>query len=329
MNELNPAGGPPTVAPYKDRSTGLIVFGIFTIMLGGMAGLGALTIPLSLMVAPANAQVGLATLVPAIALYGIAAVALIWLGIGSIMARRWARALLKIFSWSWLALGLFEIVALAFILPKRLANASALAKPGQPTLPPAAMDGVLVVMFLVLGVIFVILPAAWTFFYNSPHVKATCEARNPAPSWTDACPLPVLALSLWSWLCLPMMLFLPFSGHFAMPFFGMFITGVPAALFCLALAACWGFSGWLLYRLDVRGWWLILIAICIGAVSGMVTFAQHDMMEMYRLMNYPPEQVEQIQKTGLFEGNTMIWLMGASMLPFLGYLFFIKRYFRR
>ena len=34
-------------------------------------------------------------------------------------------------------------------------------------------------MFLVLGVVFVIVPAVWTFFYNSRHVKATCETRDP------------------------------------------------------------------------------------------------------------------------------------------------------
>jgi hypothetical protein len=50
---------------------------------------------------------------------------------------------------------------------------------------------------------------------------------------------------------------------------------------------------------------------------------------MYRLMDFPPEQIEQLQKTGLFTGHTMAWLTGIGILPFLGYLVFIKRYFRR
>jgi hypothetical protein len=329
MNEQNPAAVPPT-APYEDRSTGLTVFGIMTILLGCLAGLFVLLIPLAQMLAPPNTQVGLAGILPAIALYGVLAVALVWLGIGSILARRWARALLLIFSWSWLALGLFEIVFMAFLLPKTLANVHPVAGSDQPVppLPPAAIDAVMAMTFLVLGVVFVIMPAIWTYFYNSRHVKATCEARDPVPGWTDACPLPVLALSLWACLCLPTMLIMPLTGHLVMPFFGMFLTGGWAVIFCLTLAVMWSAAAWLLYRLDQRGWWLVLITICVGVVSMLVTFMHHDMLEMYRLMNYPQAQIDQIQQSGLFEGNGMVWLIGSSLVPFLGYLFFIKKYFR-
>jgi len=196
-------------------------------------------------------------------------------------------------------------------------------------LPAAVMDGIMVGMFLTVGVIFVILPAIWTFFYNSRHVKATCEARNPVACWTDACPLPVLALCLWASFCVPMMLVVPFACHGVAPFFGIFLTGVPGTIFYLALAGLWGCAAWLLYRLDPRGWWLILIAMGVGSVSSLMTFARHDALEMYRLMDYPEAQIEQIQKSGLLLGNNMIWLMSFSLLPFLGYLFFIKKYFHR
>jgi hypothetical protein len=62
--------------------------------------------------------------------------------------------------------------------------------------------------------------------------------------------------------------------------------------------------------------------------SALLTFAQHDMMETYRLMGYPEAQIEQIQKSGLLVGNRMTWLMALSMLPFLGYLLFIKKFLR-
>jgi hypothetical protein len=52
-------------------------------------------------------------------------------------------------------------------------------------------------------------------------------------------------------------------------------------------------------------------------------------MEMYRLMGYPEAQIEQIQKSGLLVGNHMSWLMALCVLPFLGYLLFIKKYLRR
>jgi hypothetical protein len=318
-------------APYKDRSTGLIVFGILTLLLGCLSGL---LVPLMLVGQMMSAQIGngqvnFSLILPAVLMYGALAITLIWLGIGSIMARRWARALLLIFSWSWLITGVLAIGMMAFILPKTLANLPSTATAGHPAPPAAVMGVVLVVMFLTNGVIFVVLPALWTFFYRSRHVKATCEARNPALCWTDACPLPVLALCLWLVFSVPMMAASSSMGHGVIPFFGMFLTGLPATLSYLVLAILWGYAAWLLYRLDRCGWWLILIAMCAFALSSVLTYSRHGVLEMYRLMDFPPAQIDQIQKSGLLTGNFFMWLSALFLLPFLGYLFFIRRYFRR
>jgi hypothetical protein len=315
--------------PYKDRSLGLIIFGVMTALLGCLAELLALFTTLSQSLVPKDQQVGMGSLVPAIGIYVVLGAVLIWLGIGSIMARRWARALLLIFSWSWLILGVVEMAAMAFFFPKIMANMGSTVPAGQPAPPAAFMDGILVFMFLFLGFFFVLLPGIWTFFYYSPHVKATCEARDPALGWTDACPLPVLALSLWMWLCVPMMALVPLSGHLVVPFFGMFLTGVSAIILCAIFAAVWGTAGWLLYRLHVAGWWLSVAGIILGGISTVLTFSMHDFMEIYRLGNYPQAQIDQIQKLGLFQGGTMAWMMALFSLPFLGYLIFVKRYFPR
>jgi len=321
----------PLPLPYKDRSVGLTIFGILTILLGCLAGL---FVPLMLFgqmasSKPTGTSAPISTILPVMFIYGILAVALIWLGIGSIMARRWARALLLIFSWCWLIMGVFDVVFMAFILPKTLANLPSSGTTNHPAVPAAMMTGIMVGMFLVFGVTFVILPAIWTSFYSSRHVKATCEARDPVIRWTDGCPLPVLAICLWLAFSVPMMLIAPLVGHGVIPFFGMFLTGVPGTLFCLVVAAIWGYSAWSMYRLEQRGWWLTLIAFCVFMVSGILTFAHHDMLEMYRLMGYPEVQIEQIQKTGLLVGNHMAWLMAFFALPFLGYLLFIKKYLVR
>ena len=184
-------------------------------------------------------------------------------------------------------------------------------------------------MFLIFAVFFVILPVVWTFFYNSRHVKATCEMRDPVTRWTDACPLPVLGLCLFLMVSVPMMLIMPIAGHAVMPFFGIFLTGMPGAMFCLAIAALWSYAAWSLYKLQQRGWWLILIAVCVFTASSLLTFARHDMMEMYRLMGYPEAQIEQIQKSGFLIGNRMGWMTSLCMLPLLGYLLFIRRFLRR
>ena len=263
-----------------------------------------------------------------VAIYGVLAAALICLGVGSIQARRWARALLLIFSWSWMLMGIGSTVVMALIMPKLMTNlANAQQSAGHPALPPAALNAVLIVMVVFCCIFMVFLPAVWIFFYGSRHVKATCEARNPPPGWTDACPLPVLALSLWLAFSVPMMLLMPLAGHGVMPCFGIFITGLPGTLLCLALAALWSYAAWLIYHLKAQGWWLILIALLVFAVSGVLTFARHDVLEMYQLMGYPQAQIDQMRQMGLLTGNRMTWLMLVFLLPFIGFLLFVKKYF--
>jgi hypothetical protein len=216
MNESIPLTAPiePTAPAYKDRSTGLMIFGTLTILLGCLAGLLVLMMLVSLAVAPktAAAPASFAQVLPAMSLYLALAVTLIWLGIGSILARRWARALLLIFSWSWLVIGIVTVMVMAFVLPKMLRNLPSTGTADQPAMPPGVIGVMMVLMFLIFGVFFVVMPAIWTFFYSSRHVKATCEARDGVARWTDACPLPVLAVSLWLLFCLPMLLLMRSQG---------------------------------------------------------------------------------------------------------------------
>jgi hypothetical protein len=226
-------------------------------------------------------------------------------------------------------MGVVALLFMAFLMPQMMANMSAGGTGGQAAVPAGAMGFAMVIVGLVFGVFFVILPAVWVFFYNSRHVKATCETRDPVTRWTDACPLPVLGLCVLLMFSVPMMLLMPIAGLAVMPFFGMFLTGIPGTVFCLAVAAIWGYAAWSLYKLEQRGWWLIFIALLVYLVSSLLTFARHDVMEMYRLMDFPQEQLDQIQKTGLVTGNRMAWMMLLCMAPFLGYLLFIKKYLRR
>ncbi len=333
MNNTNLVIPPEQAAPtYKDRSTGLVVFGILTLLLGCLAGL---FVPLMLAGqmmaarAPNAPPINHAAMLQGMAVYGLLAVVLIWLGIGSIKARRWARALLCIFSWSWLILGISMTVIMPFFMSQAMANLPPNAKTGQPAIPPGAITGLVIFMTLFFFVFFVLVPGVWTFFYNSRHVKATCEARDPVTRWTDACPLPVLALCLWIWLTVPMMVVMSLTGLAVMPCFGVFVSGLGGSLLCLMVAAIWGMAGCWLYRLDARGWWLILIAIVVFMVSALITYAHHDINELYQLQGLPQAQIDQIQKMGLFTGNRMSWFTALFTLPILGYLLFIKKHLRK
>jgi hypothetical protein len=69
--------------------------------------------------------------------------------------------------------------------------------------------------------------------------------------------------------------------------------------------------------------------MCVFMASSFLTFARHDVLEMYRLMGYPEAQIEQIQQFGMWSGYHMEWMMALCTLPFLGYLLYIKKFLRR
>jgi hypothetical protein len=53
------------------------------------------------------------------------------------------------------------------------------------------------------------------------------------------------------------------------------------------------------------------------------------MMDMFRLMNYPQAQLDLMQKSSFVTGNWMEWIIPVCMLPWLGYLLFIRKYLCR
>ena len=323
-----PLDATPPPVPYKNRYAGLVIFGILTILLGGLIGLFVplMIFGLSVSAKTTGTPVNLAALAPAICIYGGLSVALVWLGIGSIMARRWARALLLIFSWTWLVVGVGMTSVMAFVLPIVFQNLPTKGAKGQ---PPVPVGPIIIGTLVVFGVLFVLLPAGWTLFYRSRHVKATCEARDPVVRWTDACPLPVLGFCLWQVLAVSTFVVMPLAAHGVLPFFGMFLTGVPGTLLYFTLAVVVGRATWSLYHLKPRGWWVILLTLALFGLSSVLTYAFHDVTEMYRLMGYPEAQVQQMQAIGMFSGHRMGWLTALSMLPIFLYLVWIKRYLTR
>jgi len=327
-----------SIPPFKDRSAGLVVFGILTLLMGCLAGLftllilvaHALTVRAAMVKSPGPAAMPMSSVLFGVLIYGALAVAFAWLGIGSIMKRRWARALLLIFSWCWLIMGIFSCIGMAFVMPGMLKTMSSdgTPDPNHPALSPEAILTVIGVVSVTFVIIFVILPTVWISFYGSRHVKATAERLDPVVRWTDRCPLPVLAACLWLGLSVPGMLLMIPAYHGVAVFFGIFLVGWPGALFYLLIAVIWGYAARSIYRLERRGWWVVFIAICLLAISAALTFARHDIMEMYRLMGYPQAQIEQIQKFGLLSGNRMEWMTLGSMVPCLGYLLFIRKFLR-
>ena len=125
------------------------------------------------------------------------------------------------------------------------------------------------------------------------------------------------------------MVFMLVAYHAVMPFFGYLLSGLPGGILILAIIALWAYCAWAIYHLKADGWWITLIAFGAVLVSAVLTFARIDLMDMYRLMGYPEQQIEQMQKYNFLTGHNLMWLVPLWSLPFFGYLFFVKKYFRQ
>lgn len=329
MNEALPPStdypAPPIV--YRDRRTGMILFGIGEIALGVLCLLLAAVMVLGQAMVSHNTgtPISLRLIIPSVLFYGIIAIGLISLGIGSIQCRRWARALLLVLSWFWLVVGVLSVPMMAWILPRVLSN----PQPGGQQIPQQALIVIVTVQILIIGVFFILVPGALVLFYRSPHVKSTCETRDPQPRWTDRCPLPVLAVACLACFGSAMMLIMALSGLGVLPFFGMFLSGWSgiASMIALAVLALWIGRSW--YRLNPAGWWAVLLISLVFSISNILTFARVDIMEMYEKMGYPQEQLDLMRQYNWMDGRTVMWMSILSFVPFLGYLLWTKRYFGR
>jgi hypothetical protein len=329
MNEPPLPPMPPAAPDFKDRCSGLKVFGILEILFGILAGLMVPLMRLGQVMAARFTQdaMPLRQMMQGILVYAMIAVALIWVGIGSFQARRWARALSVIISWSWLLTGVVTLVSMIFFLPAIL-KASQQQQQGA-AMPEAAQMIMWLVMLAVIGFFFMVVPTIFVCFFQSRHVRATCEVRDPVPRWTDACPLPVLALSLWLGFGAFALLLMPLSANGVLPVFGQLISGPVGWLGCVALGGVLGYSAWALYRLRTSGWWSALGFLCFASASGFITFSRVDLIDMYRLMGYGERQIEMMSQYPFMRSHWMAYLSLASAAVMLAYLLFVRRYFRQ
>lgn len=323
--ETPPAFAPP--APnYRDRSTGLTVFGVFEIILGCIV---ALMIPLTLLGWAMAARQQDGTLDPSakasvLGTLFVFAVGLIWLGIGSIQAKRWARALLLCFGWMGLVFGTLSLVLVVASLGSKYVT---MQQSGQESPVGALLIGKIIAVIVVV-VMYVIIPGSLVLFYRSRHVKLTCEHRDPVERWTDRCPLPVIAWCIMQvYGAVSMLLMWRFSA--AVPLFGWVVTGWIAHAAWLAFSGFCLWSAWGFYRLKYQTWLAYTILASVGGLSGLVTFSQVELVDYYGMLGLPERQIKQIAASPLAQGHNFIWFAALSFAVALGYLMFLQRYFIR
>jgi len=261
----------------NDRRVGLIVFGVLEFLLAGFCLMEVCALGLALLIgdklpAANREQLNLRMLWPGLLLYlGLAAL-FISLGTGSVLCRRWARTLLYVLSVGWLAVGVPATLFMAVTIPRMMA-----AMPAQPGLDPAARKAmfVFVTLFTVafMAILLIAIPLALFLFYRSPHVKATCEARDPRPRWTDACPPVVLGLSLL-FVFSGVVSLLNVTVYRAIPLFGWLLDGLAGKAAIVLLSGACIALGWHLYHMRPWAFWVAVAFSGAWVVSGGVSAAR-------------------------------------------------------
>ena len=328
IEPLYPLKGEP-VAKSSDKpgKIGLYVFGLGEIFVGLLYALISLVMLAIPKLPSPNPQLPMPQMWP-IALMGVTFSSfVIALGVGTFMAKRWARKIMLILSWYGLGAGLITILFLVFFMGSFLDTAFSSA----PNITPAAIRGIKIGMMVAMGVFYIILPGIFILFYQSKYVLSAVEYYDPQENWMDACPTPVFAVSFFS-----------VFGAIAMGIFGLMMLGtdspsfamvVPVWAIALFLALMFGALTYIaigFYQLDMKAWWAALFLVVFGCVATFFIFKIMDPLSLYEQMKVPQAQIDQIKKTGMLDMFKSMsnggWLM---MLPYLAYLGFVRKYFLR
>lgn len=308
---------------------GLAGWGIAMIIMGSLAGLLAFCMLGATVATAAGVFPGVPrnTQNPSVMLSGsvvyvIAAVALIWLGIGSRQGRRWVRPLMIVASALTAIWGLAAILGIVSVLISlsRFPVPTAAVRGAPPGIEMFiyACSGFFLVLLLE------VLPLCMLWFYARPSVQTTLDQLDPHPRWTERCPIPVLA---WCFACALQGLGLRhvfFNG--ILPFYTTVLVGPGAIVTAIALAAILLAGAALCFKLSPLGWAMTLIA-CLIMAGSYLTFGilgdSHRVLEL-TLQNMPPASRQMVGRT-----KPNIWL-GPLLLHGLavGYAIWLWKWFQ-
>lgn len=330
---LSEAAPPPSASSpvYRDRSTGLVIFGIIQIILGLFA---ALFVPFTLLSVFIARKMPMGAMpagyyVLSISTYAAAAVVLIMLGIGSIRAQRWGRDLTLISAWLWLVYGAVTLIMMTAVLPSSLLagfKAAAATNPQSPALPAGFMAVIATLMIAFMAVFMVILPIIFVVFYRKNDVKETCLHRDPKPRWTERVPLPLLAASAVFTIGVVYYVLLSFTMPIA-PFFGRYLTGFAGAGLCLVMAALDALVAVLFFRKQVAGLWIAVAAVVVRMASIGFTFRRGNLSEAYARMGWSSAQLQLMENNAMYRSGGFLLFGLFFLVILLVYLLWLRRFF--
>ena len=312
---------------YRDRSTGLTIFGVLQIMAGGLC---ALMVPLALFGFLMSKKIGgmsmpIGSQVAGVTEYLVAAIILIVLGIGSVQAKRWAYALSLILSYACLIGGILGTITITALLPVIMKTAMHQAPGGQQ--PPAALMAVILTISVAfLAIFMIVLPIIFLVFYRKKDVWETCRHRDPVERWTDRVPLPILAASLFFFANGCMTIFSVAASRL-FPLFGIYIVGIPGAVALLIVAAVDFYLARAFYQIEPASWYVALAARVLLIASTLITTLRNDLMNAYVKLGMSSEQLRVLNSNPITHSKALVLFSLSYSLIFLGYLFWLKKYF--
>ncbi|VGO11529.1 hypothetical protein PDESU_00073 [Pontiella desulfatans] len=279
--------------PEKDRSVGLMVSGILEIVLGILA----FSVAMLLLVVASSA--GLGGMKPshfwiAMGLLFYLAGWFIVMGLGSMKAKRWARALVLVGAWVTVFFGTLGLALVLYILPELhglMLNSGLIA--------PAVSMGILYFVILVLFLLQVLFPMVAIAFYSLRGVQVTCERLHPAPCWTDKVPLPLLAMALVS-IMGSLSILTGATTNYVVFLFGKIVAGGLGMVIVLAISVACGYIGWGAFSRKIHAWWGAYALVLLTSSSMMLTFSEMDMETLYAQMGYTAEQIERLGQYSAF-----------------------------
>jgi hypothetical protein len=197
----------------------------------------------------------------------------------------------------------------------------------SPEMSTGIMAVILTIIIVFLAFFMVVVPIAFVIFYSREDVAETCRRHDPVDRWIDRTPLPVLGASVALFSGALYMLLAGLTTPM-FPFFGRYLTGIPATACLLLLAALDIYLAVALFRLQSSGWWIAVIAAPVRLLSMILTYARADLMQAYSKIGMSDAQMQLLNSNPMFRGHILLWWSLISVLLFFGYLVWLKRYFK-
>lgn len=308
---------------YRGRRTATLVLGILTVVMGAGSGCMGALIPFAMLVLPKSPNAPaqpIGTMIGAVLIYLVAASCLIWWGVGAIQMRRWVRPMALTVGTMVTAGAVFWLIAMFFALPGLVRFAGVATPPRTPNPPPGIFMGMVIGM-MVVGLLSVIVPAAYVWFFRNAQTRQMLEYFDPIPRWTDGCPIPVLGLVMGLLLyATTALIMLPMSNQV----FGSALSGSVSALLLFASVLVAGVTVPLVYRRRRLGWWITLGLILFWHIGYAIMALGRHRAAIYRQAGYSAAQLQLVERTS----RTWVYVMFLPLLVILvGYMLYVRRYF--